>query len=194
MSQMSWLQCACYWKWPWEVVGARTIQKTVSKLENGNVHSHRNVALYILLTSKSHLAYPYGSSMINQVNKIYFSILRCDLGDLCQSPQILPLFVTDSVGIVITGPVHVLKSQNKLYLFGIACRYHMDILNKREWDLQVSKIYKATFMWLCTFPFPSFDTFSVFSLDLCIMEVLIWDQIITYWISTLNTQPESVWI
>src|SRR6202051_1052538 len=73
---------------------------------------------------------------------------------ICLYLFVFPLsFATRSVGIVITGPFHVLKSQNKLYLLHLACHYLMDMLNKRESDLQAGKINKAMFLWLCSLIF-----------------------------------------
>jgi len=52
----------------------------------------------------------------------------------------------------------MLKFQNKLYSVTLVCRYLIHVLTQTKWDLELWKIYKAPFLWLCTVSLSLFCT------------------------------------
>ncbi len=74
------------------------------------------------------------------------------------SPQISSQIATRFAGNVVAGPFHVLKFQNKLYSVTLVCRYLIHVLTRTKWDLELWKIYKAPFLWLCTVSLSLFCT------------------------------------
>ena len=85
----------------------------------------------------SMLGHVLGSGIRMQPNTIHLEILTREMSPLQRSPQILSQLATRSAGIDITGPVHIVKSQNELYSVIFVCRYLMNVLGQTQYDLEL---------------------------------------------------------